>query len=478
MSSFALMANAYRSIKQTTFVIACLFVFTEIKAQQDLFLFIESEGGTPFYANINNRHYGASAIGHLTLPNLRDTIYTVFIGVPASSGDLQTFRINMNRLDRGFLLKRSEGHWVLYDWKTPETIRAEVRHNDEARIERTDSFARLMASVVNDSDVLFTSIAKVEQKPERKDVSHAISTSTRDTADVKRTTDSTTVLKPPVIPPTEVQPMKDSSSVITTMPPLSGADTIARIEPANRDTLQRQAVHDSVSVVSSNSAVTKDTSVSARKNQGKQGVLEKEGITKVQEDDIKAGKQLVFRSVTAAGDIDTITILIPYSPGELKKIDTIRVKDTTTHRSAPDSLKSEPPRDTVVTTKIAVNRLDTVVTTKVAVKPRDTVVTTKVTVKPDCAKVAGDADVDRLRVKLLLESDVDERVSAARKAFMEKCYTCHQVRALTELFPGDEARYKFFDAAYRYVSDAGNFGALADLITDPYYRNRFKAMLR
>jgi hypothetical protein len=52
------------------------------------------------------------------------------------------------------------------------------------------------------------------------------------------------------------------------------------------------------------------------------------------------------------------------------------------------------------------------------------------------------------------------------------------VRALSELFKTDEGKYKWLDAVYPFVSDAGNFSALGELIKDEYYLNRFKAMLR
>ena len=42
----------------------------------------------------------------------------------------------------------------------------------------------------------------------------------------------------------------------------------------------------------------------------------------------------------------------------------------------------------------------------------------------------------------------------------------------------DDGKYKFFDAAYNYVSDRDNFPSLEAELKDQYYINRFKAMLR
>ena len=96
----------------------------------------------------------------------------------------------------------------------------------------------------------------------------------------------------------------------------------------------------------------------------------------------------------------------------------------------------------------------------------------------DCKEIASDADIDKLRVKMLVVLSDDERLGLAKKVFKQRCLLAKQVRALSELFKNDEGRYKWLDAAYPYVSDSSNFSALADTIKDEYYLNRFKAMLR
>ena len=79
---------------------------------------------------------------------------------------------------------------------------------------------------------------------------------------------------------------------------------------------------------------------------------------------------------------------------------------------------------------------------------------------------------------MLSESNLDERIVLARKVFRTKCFTTKQVKALTELFVNDKTRYGFFDAAYPFVSDSENFKALVELLSDDYYINRFKVMVR
>jgi hypothetical protein len=95
-----------------------------------------------------------------------------------------------------------------------------------------------------------------------------------------------------------------------------------------------------------------------------------------------------------------------------------------------------------------------------------------------CLNTANDADLDKLRIRMLQETTPDGRLEVARKAFRAQCYSTKQIRGLTELFFSDENRYLFFDAAYPSTTDKEPFKALVFFLTDDYYINRFKAMVR
>ena len=96
----------------------------------------------------------------------------------------------------------------------------------------------------------------------------------------------------------------------------------------------------------------------------------------------------------------------------------------------------------------------------------------------DCKEVALDADIDKLRIRMLMVASDDDKIVLAKKLYRLKCFSVKQVKALSELFKSDEGKYKWFDAVYPFVSDSGNFSSLSELIKNDYYLNRFKAMLR
>lgn len=117
----------------------------------------------------------------------------------------------------------------------------------------------------------------------------------------------------------------------------------------------------------------------------------------------------------------------------------------------------------------AVNKAkpDTTHTTAVRSKP--------VIVNSDCRNFAADYDVDKLRVKMLENSKEEERIATAKKVFKTKCFTTRQIKALSEVFTTDGEKFRFFEAAYPFVSD-DHFKDLTDLLADPVYNGKFKIM--
>jgi hypothetical protein len=96
----------------------------------------------------------------------------------------------------------------------------------------------------------------------------------------------------------------------------------------------------------------------------------------------------------------------------------------------------------------------------------------------DCKNLATEDDFLKLRKKMAAEITEDDMIDVAKKVFKTKCFTTIQVKNLCVLFLNDEGKYKFFDAAYPFVSDSYNFGSLQALLTDNYFITRFKAMVR
>jgi hypothetical protein len=96
-------------------------------------------------------------------------------------------------------------------------------------------------------------------------------------------------------------------------------------------------------------------------------------------------------------------------------------------------------------------------------------------VNSDCHAFATDFDVDKLRVHMLEANKDEDRIQTAYKLFKIKCFTTRQIRALSEIFTTDPAKFKFLATAYPFVSD-DQFPELVSLLSDPVFAERFRTM--
>ncbi len=99
-------------------------------------------------------------------------------------------------------------------------------------------------------------------------------------------------------------------------------------------------------------------------------------------------------------------------------------------------------------------------------------------VNSDCKSFASEDDFMKLRKKMASANNGEKMIEAAKKVFKIKCFDTEQVKNLSVLFLKDEGKYAFFDLVYPFVSDAQNFPTLQVQLTDEYYINRFKVMIR
>ena len=170
MSRFAFMNNPYRVIKLLVFVTGLCIASctTALAQQQSLYVYLQSEN-QPFYVQMGDKVYSSSAIGHLVIAGLPDKTCNFEIGFPQHTTQPQHFSIPLRNKDHGYqLVKNGSRGWALYDWQTDETIKPLKESGSSSLLygerKKDDAFATLMAAVVNDSAVLYTSIVKKESE--------------------------------------------------------------------------------------------------------------------------------------------------------------------------------------------------------------------------------------------------------------------------------------------------------------------------
>lgn len=507
-------------MKRIAFVISLLTLFCTIaRAQQEYFIFIWADNQQPFYARLEEKTYGSSPIGHLVISQLKDSTYNLQLGFPKKQFPEQSFVVSFNKKDLDYQLKYTSAEgWVLFNAQTSDIIKprqGQVKNTTAYLGERkTGAFAALMSGLVNDSSVLYKSIAKADIP-----VKPAAATVNTDTVAV--------VKKEPALadPITAAMSVRDS------------VKSEKEILAAATDSLKKDSLPAGLTVAAANNIpVLKDSSGLVKPFDSLTTVTENKtpaplsAVVQVQEWWNDKGKGLIYYDSTAVGT-DTISIVIEYdknaglatpeqviaAPARIDSVKTTLTPDTAMAQkqaqpakdsteknmakitpdtpsvkpvpiiaaaTSPDSTVKLPAQTVGVKTRsdstAAVARVKT---DTVSVKT-DSGGTEAVAKKPlllmnsDCTNFATEFDVDKLRVKMLSAASVDDKIAAAKKVFKTKCFVTRYIRGLSELFPNDETRFKFFDAAYPFVSDTGNFRQLLELFTDELYIARFKALVR
>jgi len=140
------------------FLLTCLSVVARGQ-QPGYMILIDAENKQAFTVRIGDQLFSSSGHGHLVLSQLKDSSYLLNLRFPKNNRADQVFPVVVRKKDLGFQLKGADSSWVLYNWQTKETIRP-VTERDSSRIldmgvKRENGFSKLMASVVNDSSVMY-----------------------------------------------------------------------------------------------------------------------------------------------------------------------------------------------------------------------------------------------------------------------------------------------------------------------------------
>jgi len=427
--------------------ICALFNSNRLNAQQNHFIYIQADDKQTFSVNVNGKTYNSSEIGYVIIPKLTDGKYQLNISFPNNKFPGRQFNCVIKKADAGYALKNfGDKGWGLFNFQSleitmagaeaavPEVQKDTVVQKDTAK---TNAFGDMLSQVVNDTTL---KVAPIDQSAN----------------------------KPTTIPPTEIK--KE----------LPSAENVAA---SLNDSLKK----------AQNQVSTTDTISALNKS-----------ITKIEEQKTDEGVNMVF--VDQASGNDTIKIFLPSQPAPQKKTEDSAIAkkvkpdsaavDTTQPVTEVKTEEKSPATDTSVSTQGQVNnpffskkqatdtanKTDTVnksVPNNTPIENKQAETTPSQTMyKSDCAKMLSDNDLDKLKKKIVGANGDDKMIQTAKKYFQDKCITTEQVKSLGALFLTDDARYSFFDTAYPYVYDVSAFASLENQLIDPYYKKRFKAMLK
>ncbi len=441
----------------TVITIALLFVMG-VQAQQNHFVYIQTDNRQPFYVKLDKKIYSSSSSGYLIMGKLVSGVYNFTIGFPKNEFPEQQIDVQLDNNDLGYLLKNfGQNGWGLFNLQSLAVSMANQTQKvaPPAKEVKSDAFSTMLSQVVDDPSVKEKDIAKEIKK---KDAN-------------------------PVVPVT-VPIIKGTVAIEKKMP---AADTV------KSDSLNTKRI---VAIQIKGTKINVDTNAIIKNDEGK--VLKiKAGNTigsGVQKLNLHKDSLLSIAYLdTAEGASDTIKIYMdrPLVTPEAKiikqdapvaltaEVSAVSKKDTmpkeeflkmdmadkTVKSLIADSAVKSPAADNAGKTPNADS----------AIKP---IMSKSPMINSDCKNFAAEDDFLKLRKKMAASESGDGMIAIAKKVFKTRCFTTEQVKNLSVLFLKDADKYNFFDAAYPFVSDSHNYPSLQSQLTDNYYLDRFKAMIR
>jgi len=480
-------------------------------SQKVYFLYLQAEPVQPFFVKLNGKIHSSSASGYLILSRLVDSTYSFTVGFNQAGQPEQSFSVPMGQKDHGFLLKNfGEKGWGLFDLQSLaiQYSGTAVTAVPKAAVpgKEVSPFTDLLAKATGDPSLRENPPEpKVEEvklvvKPEAVAIELPKSEPQKPVATeepklvaiapVGETPKLITEKKEEVSPvkmeavPAKAEPVavnkeekKEETVIAAKEPEIKSpvvTDTVMKatvIPPVVNETKKEEPKATPVQ-----EQIIPGEDLPAKPEAVTEVVYKSSVVTKRSESSTTEGFGLVFMDTWDGGKIDTIRLLIPNPkqvvalvkevPKEEKKFLEIQATATKPEEKVP--VIEEKPKQTEPVKPVADMKIE-----EKPIVPAD-----KPVAAGPCSETASEADFFALRKSMAAAEGDDDMISQAKKYFKQKCFTAAQLKNLSALFLNDEAKYNFFDAAYKYTTDKAAFATLEAELKDPYYINRFKAMIR
>lgn len=443
----------------------CSVSFIGVKAQQNHFIYLQTENRQPFYVKLENKLFSSTSSGYLVLSKLKSGSYNLAIGFPKSEWAEQNLPCTIASKDLGFILKNfGEKGWGLFNLQTLDVVMADERKaTNVVSVEtKTDEFSNLLSNVVNDPTI------KQVEKIKEPEVPVSVPASTTEVA----VTENAPANVPPVVV-TTAEPVPDKTSTSQVKRTLSNTTSMGT-EMVFTD--QVNGSTDTV-IVFIPAEVGRNTEAAAKSPAPVESKEEKPAVVET----VAVIPGVPEEKKTAKENSPSIE----YNPKPEEKVSVKRKKQKEKKDSRfidvsmSDSTVVNPTSSPAPVEKKASEQK---ASEEKAVAKTDNqpqiIMAGSPMINSDCKAIANDGDFMKLRKKMVGEDSDDDMIAIAKKAFKSKCYMVDQVRNLSVLFLKDDAKYAFFDMAYPHVSDSHNYKDLQGQLSDPYYVNRFKVMIR
>ena len=138
------------------FVLSLLLFSPRLVAQQNHFIYIQTDNKQPFYIKQDKKIFSSSATGYLILSKLTGGTYNLIIGFPKNEWPEQTIRCTIVNKDIGYSLKNmGDKGWGLFNLQTMDLVMAGTYPLPVTlKQENTDDpFNNMLSNAVNDPSI-------------------------------------------------------------------------------------------------------------------------------------------------------------------------------------------------------------------------------------------------------------------------------------------------------------------------------------
>ncbi len=466
-------------IKSFFAVVFFSFLFSPVclPAQSKHFLYFQTEGKQPFYARLDKKLMSSSASGYLIIPKLTDGTYTIVIGFPKNENPEQNFVCQVDNKDAGYIIKNfgSKG-WGLFNLQTMEVVMAGSgeKEKDVATTAKADAFSSMLSEVVNDPTI---KQAEKQKEVKKSIAENKVTEPKAEPKEVKAVEEIKIAANEPQDKPAiGLQPAAGAITKIKVTADVDGVEMIY----VDRSNPKPDTIRVFIPTEKANEGIDRGSIDKEKPANPAEKPKEEVKVEAIVQQDIPRpaerpetntdSKSITSESKLRAGNQDTKT------GNEL----TAGTKEND-NKDSPKFLPIELPAPNNKADEKADPKISETVA-PVVVKPIEPVVEQEHPRTPminsDCKSQATDDDFLKLRKKMAAVDKEEEMIGAAKKYFKTKCFTTDQIKNLSVLFLKDAGKYNFFDLAYQFVSDSHNFSILEGQLTETYFINRFKAMIR
>ncbi len=466
----------------TLFFILAVSFFAE--AQQVHFVYLQTENAQPFYIKLDNKVTSSSSLGYLILPKLADGAYKISIGFPKKEFPEESFEIVVDKDNKGFLLKNfGEKGWGLFNLQSFALVMGNNATAAPATANKLqdDPFSKMLAKVVKDSSILEKNIVHEATPDQQPAVADTVAinrndTSTKtteirgiDTSAMHNETEIKSIDTTASIPDAATSANKDSAkvslSVVTQILRDKNADGVEMVyidkDENNRDTVRIFIPVDKTGAIDNTPAKVANANNDS-------GIVKKEHVDDMPVPDMAAKMEADSVLQQNSDSSKSISKDLSKAANKTKSKDSVAPSINNDKKdSASTNLK---PIETIDITGDEIKRQSD------AEKEFPKVVQSSST-NSDCHAFASNDDFMKLRTKMAAENNNDDMIKAAKKIFRSECFSTEQIKNLSLLLLNDQGKYQFFDAAYPFTSDSSQYHILQSQLKDPYYVNRFKALI-